>query len=72
LKPTHKQGFIALNRKLDGLVDEELKAFEDGVGAAAVNWNDGNEPTERLASIEINQGNFKRYIWWEIMKCDVY
>jgi hypothetical protein len=75
--PTLWPGLRALCIKLDKYVMEEMKALEDGVGAAEVKWSYGDEVHEaddltKMASIAVSQGHFKRYIWWEILKCDVY
>jgi hypothetical protein len=73
--PTLPPGFEALYTKLDQRVNGEMKALEDGVGAVVVQWSQGEEADDlrkRVASIVVTQGHLKRYIWWELLKCDIF
>jgi hypothetical protein len=70
--PTLPRGFMRLYRAMEEYVSREKRLLEEGVGAVVVEWTNDGDVTERIAKIEAGQGDAKRYIWWELIKCDVY
>jgi hypothetical protein len=63
---------MKLYRAMEEYVSREKRLLEEGVGAVVVEWTNDGDVTERIAKIEAGQGDAKRYIWWELIKCDVY
>jgi hypothetical protein len=69
---TLRRDFMMPWRALEEYVTDEKRMLEEGVGIAAVEWYDHGDVSERIAQIEVRQGDAKSYISWEVMQIDIF
>jgi hypothetical protein len=63
---------MKLYRAIEEYVRDEKRMLEEEVGVAVVDWFDNGDVSERIAKIEVGKGDAKEYIWWEVMKCNIF
>jgi hypothetical protein len=71
-EPTLRGDSMKLYRAMGEYVRDEMRMLEEGVGIAVVDWFDNGEVSERVPKIEVGKGDAKKYIWWEVMKCNIF
>jgi hypothetical protein len=71
-EPTLRGDSMKLHRVMEEYVRDEQKVLEEGVDVVVVDWFDDGEMSDRMAKIEFGQGDVKKYIWWEVMKCNIF